>query len=69
MKKYQQLFEETWKSGTLSTEQYKKIKAVGSRTGILYGFVKYVKPLLIFVHHLGLYFLQLELLVTNLQSF
>ena len=28
------------KSGTLSTEQYKKIKAVGSRPGILYGLCK-----------------------------
>ena len=28
-----------------------------------------LKSLLIFVHHLDLYFLQLELLVTNLRSF
>ena len=28
------------KSGSLSTEQYKKIKAVGSRPGILYGLCK-----------------------------
>ena len=28
------------KSGTLSTEQYKKFKAVGSRPGILYGLCK-----------------------------
>ena len=32
-------------------------------------FVKYVKPLLMFVHHLDLYFLQLELLARNLQNF
>ena len=32
-------------------------------------FVKYIKPLLMFVHHLDLYLLQLELLVTNLLSF
>ena len=31
--------------------------------------VKYIKPLLIFFHHLDLYFLLLELLVTNLLSF
>ena len=56
------------KSGSLSTEQYKKIKAVGSRPGILYGLCKVHKPLLRSVHHLDLYFLQLELLVTNLQN-
>ena len=32
-------------------------------------FVKYINPLLIFVHHLDLNFLQLKLLVTNLLSF
>ena len=32
-------------------------------------FVKYIKPLLRSVHHLNIYFLQLELLVTNLQNF
>ena len=32
-------------------------------------FVKYIKALLIFFNHLDLYFLQLELLVTNLLSF
>ena len=32
-------------------------------------FVKYIKPLQIFVHHLDLYLLQLELLVTNLLCF
>ena len=31
--------------------------------------VNYIKPLLMFVHHLDLYFLQLEHLVTNLQNF
>ena len=33
------------KSGTLSTEQYKKIKAVGSRPGILYGLCKVHKAI------------------------
>ena len=32
-------------------------------------FVNYINPLLMFAHHLDLYFLQLELLVTNLQTF
>ena len=32
-------------------------------------FVKYINPLLMFAHHLDLYFLQLEFLVTNLQNF
>ena len=32
-------------------------------------FVKYMSPLLMFVHYLDLHFLQLELLVTNLQNF
>ena len=31
-------------------------------------FVKYIKPLLMFVHHLDLYLVWLELLVTNLQN-
>ena len=56
-------------SGSLSTELYKKIKAVGSRPGTLYGLCKVHKTLLRSVHHLDLYFLQLELLVTNLQNF
>ena len=30
---------------------------------------KYIKPLLVFVHHLDLYVLRLELIVTNLQNF
>ena len=33
------------KSGTLSTEQYKKIKAVRSRPGILYGLCKVHKAI------------------------
>ena len=33
------------KSGSLSTEQYKKIKAVGSRPGILYGLCKVHKAI------------------------
>ena len=33
------------KSGSLSTEQYKKIKAVGSRPGILYGICKVHKAI------------------------
>ena len=33
------------KSGTLSTEQYKKIKAVGSRPGLLYGLCKVDKAI------------------------
>ena len=33
------------KSGSLSTEQYKKIKAVGSRLGILYGLCKVHKAI------------------------
>ena len=33
------------KSGALSTEQYKKIKAVGSRPGILYGICKVHKAI------------------------
>ena len=33
------------KSGTLSSEQYKKIKAVGSRPGILYGLCKVQKAI------------------------
>ena len=32
-------------------------------------FVKHIKPLLMFVHYLDLYFLQLEVLVTHLQNF
>ena len=45
------------KSGSVSTEQYKKIKVIGSRPGVLYGLcmVHKIKVLLIFVHHLGLY--------------
>ena len=33
------------KSGTLSTEQYKKIEAIGSRPGILYGLCKVHKAI------------------------
>ena len=33
------------KSGTLSTEQYKKIKAVGSRPGVLYRLCKVHKAI------------------------
>ena len=33
------------KSGTLSTEKYKKIKAVGSKPGILYGLCKVYKEI------------------------
>ena len=33
------------KSGTVSTEQYKKIKAVGSRPGILHGLCKVHKAI------------------------
>ena len=34
------------KSGTLSTDQYKKIKAIGSRPGILYGLCKVHKAII-----------------------
>ena len=58
------------KSGTLSTEQYKKkLKQSEVDQGFYMDFVKYIKPLLIFVHNLDLYCMQSELLVTNLQNF
>ena len=59
-------FESLEKSGSLTTDQYKKIKAIGSRPGILYDFVRYIKLSLMFVRH---YFRRLELLVINLQRF
>ena len=54
------------KPGSLSTEEYKNIKAVESRTGTLYETVNYIKLLLMFFHHLDLCFWQLNLLVTDL---
>ena len=57
------------KSGSLSTKQYKKLKQSEVDQEFYMDFVKYIKPLLMFVHHLDLYFLQLELPVTNLQIF
>ena len=57
------------KSGSLSTEQYKKIKQSELDQEFYMDFVKYIKPLLRSAHYLDLYFLQLELLVTNLQNF
>ena len=54
------------KLGTLSTEQYKKLKQSEVDQEFYLDFVKCIKSLL-FVHHLHLYFLQLELLVTNWQ--
>ena len=56
------------KSGSLTTDQYKKIKAFGSGLGILYGLCN-IKLSLMFVRHLDLYFRRLGLLVINLQSF
>ena len=57
------------KSGSLSTEQYKKLKQSEVDQEFYMDFVKYIKPLLRSVHHLNICFLQLELLVTNLQNF
>ena len=57
------------KPGTVSSKQYKKLKQSDVDQKFYMDFVKYVKPLLIFAHHLDLHFLQLELLVTNLQNF
>ena len=57
------------KSGSLSSEKYKKSKQSEVDQEFYMDFVKYIRPLLRSVHHLDLYFLQLELLVTNLQNF
>ena len=54
--------------GSLSDKQYKKIKAVGSRPGVLYGLCKVHKELL-FVHFLDLYCLQLGYPLIKLLSF
>ena len=56
------------KSGRLTTDQYKKFKAMGSTPRILYDFVRYIKLSLMFVRHLDPEFWRLELLVINLQS-
>ena len=56
-KKFQQLFK---KSESLSTEQYKKIKAVESRLGILHGLCKILSYICIYT------FCNL---VTNLRKF
>ena len=56
-------------SGSLSDKQYKKIKAVGSRPGVLYGLCKFTKQLLMFVHLLDLYCLQLGHPLIKLLSF
>ena len=45
MKKINNYLKRLEKSGSLSTEQYKKIKAVGSRPGILYGLCKVHKAI------------------------
>ena len=42
-------------AGSLSDKQYKKIKAVGSRPGVLYGLCKVHKAIIMFVHLLDLY--------------
>ena len=55
--------------GSLSDKQYKKIKAVGSRPGVLYGLCKVHKELLMFVHLLDLYCLQLGHPLIKLLSF
>ena len=55
-------------SGSLTDKQYKKIKAVGSRPGVLYGLCKVHKELL-FVHFLDLYCLQLGYPLIKLLSF
>ena len=58
------------KSGSLSLpSNIKKLKQSEVDQEFYMDFVKYIKPLLRSVHHLDLYFLQLELLVTNLQNF
>ena len=57
------------KSGSLTTDQHKKTKAIESRPGILCGFCKYIKLSLMLVHHLDLYFWKLELIVINFKSF
>ena len=46
------------KSGSLTTDQHKKTKAIESRPGILCGFCKYIKLSLMLVRHLDLYFWQ-----------
>ena len=56
-------------AGGLSDKQYKKIKAVGSRLGVLYGFVKFTKQLLMFIHLLDPYCLQLGHPLIKLLSF
>ena len=45
-------------SGSLSVDQCNKIKAVGSRPGFFTVFAKFTKLLLIFVHHLDLFYQQ-----------
>ena len=57
------------KPETLPSKQYKKLKQSEVDQEFYMDFVKYIKPLLIFIHHLHLHFLQLELLVINLQNF
>lgn len=47
----------------------KKIKAVRSRQEFYMEFVKHIKPLLMFVHHLDLYTLRLKLLITSCKIF
>ena len=58
------------KSGSLTTDQYEKIKAkLEVDQGFYVGFARYRKLSLMFVRHLDLYQWRLELLVINLQSF
>ena len=55
-------------SGTLSTEQYKKIKAVGSRPGILYGLFKVHKAIIDICPPFRPILSAIGTLVTNLQN-
>ena len=68
-KRFNEILESLKSAGNLIDKQYKKIKAIGSRPGVLYGLCKALKQLLMFVHLLELYCLQLghpliKLLVT-----
>ena len=56
------------KSGTLSTQQYKKLIAVGSRLGILYGLYKVHKAIADICPPFRPINFAMELLVTNLQN-
>ena len=68
LKRINEILKSLKSAGSLIDKQYKKIKAVGFKPCVLYGFVKFTKQLL-FVHLLELYYLQLKHPIIKLLNF